>query len=294
MFKKVTVLVLSLLLLFGSMALAQKTNLQVPYDVEVPDEFAQAPMLDEKVENGELPPVSERVPDEPFVVEPRGKIGEYGGTLHSATIDINSWGEDIMFMDVYNSFVRPSPDGSNLQLSFAKDIEVSEDMSTYTIHLREGVKWSDGNDFNTDDILFWYEDMLLNEEYTPAVGQVFKDANGEVMNLTAVDEYTFKVEFGTPKPFFLNSLVHQVGWNWLHPSHIFKNYHPKYTSEEELQKKVEENNYDHWYQLLSYMDTSVGQAYMNVNVPTIGPYKLVEFSSDRRVWERNTYYWKVA
>ena len=42
--------------------------------------FRQSPVLDELVAAGELPPVAERLPDDPVVVEPYGEIGRYGGT----------------------------------------------------------------------------------------------------------------------------------------------------------------------------------------------------------------------
>ncbi|MFW6287682.1 MAG: hypothetical protein ACOC2J_02920, partial [bacterium] len=44
------------------------------------NEFNQSPMLDEKVEEGELPPVEERLPDDPPVIEPYEEVGKYGGT----------------------------------------------------------------------------------------------------------------------------------------------------------------------------------------------------------------------
>ena len=42
--------------------------------------FHQSPVLDKLVAAGELPPVAERLPDDPVVVEPYGEIGRYGGT----------------------------------------------------------------------------------------------------------------------------------------------------------------------------------------------------------------------
>ena len=44
-------------------------------------EYKEAPMLRVKVAAGELPPVEERLPEEPMVIEPLEEIGQYGGTL---------------------------------------------------------------------------------------------------------------------------------------------------------------------------------------------------------------------
>ena len=43
-------------------------------------EFRQSPVLDKQVAAGELPPVSERLPDDPIVIEPFDEIGVHGGT----------------------------------------------------------------------------------------------------------------------------------------------------------------------------------------------------------------------
>jgi len=45
-------------------------------------QYNEAPMLAEKVAKGELPPVEERLPENPLVIEPVEGIGQYGGTWH--------------------------------------------------------------------------------------------------------------------------------------------------------------------------------------------------------------------
>ncbi len=285
--KKMLIIVLSFLFLFSSLVVAKQ------YQGPIPTEFDQAPMFEKLVKSGELPPVEERIPEDPYVVDPNDSVGDYGGTLHSATITINSWGEDLMFMNVMNSFVKPNADASEIVPNFARKIESSDDKTTYTIYLRKGAKWSDGVPFTTEDILFWYEDLLLNEEYTAVVSSTFKDANGKVMDLEVIDDYTFKITFGTPKVFFLNRLVHETAGNFLFPKHYLKQFHPKYTSEEELQGKIENSNYDYWYQLLDYKNSNEAQIPMVVDRPTLTAYKLVERTSDKRVYERNPYFWKV-
>ncbi|HWT80541.1 MAG TPA: twin-arginine translocation signal domain-containing protein, partial [Candidatus Methylomirabilis sp.] len=45
-----------------------------------PKKFSEAPMLAEMVKAGKLPPVQERIPEEPMVVRPVHSIGRYGGT----------------------------------------------------------------------------------------------------------------------------------------------------------------------------------------------------------------------
>ena len=267
-----------------------------PYPgVETPEEFNQAPRFDQAVEDGDLPPVEERLPaaEDVYVVEPNDSIGEYGGTVLSATQALTTFGEDHMLMDLYVSFVQPSPDASELTLNLAKDIEQSEDRTTYTIHLREGLKWSDGVPFTTEDIEFWWEDMHNNEEYAPWMSDSFIDADGEVMDLVIIDDYTFRVEFGTPQPYFLTTLVHEVGWLWLSAKHHLKNYHIDYVGEEEMEELLDEYGFEEWYELMAHMDEGEGQANYIEGAPTLGPYVLESMETDRRVYTANPYFWKV-
>ncbi|MFW6046919.1 MAG: ABC transporter substrate-binding protein [Candidatus Woesearchaeota archaeon] len=295
MYKKLFItLLMFLIVMTGSSLLGQTRELEEPFDVDIPEEFSESPDFEKLVEVGELPPVEKRLPEEPLVIEPYEDIGDYGGTINSATLGLNSYGEDTILMDSFNSFVKPSSFGDELYLNFARDIEVSENMDTYTFHLREGVKWSDGEPFTTEDIEFWYEDMLLNEELTPAISIDYKDKNGEVMDLTVIDDYTFKIEFGSSKPFFLEDLVHNTGWDWIYPKHYLKDFHPAYTDEEKLEEIMQNEDFDEWYELFDYKNESIwGQQKLREEAPTLGPYILESKSSERRVYKRNPYYWKV-
>ena len=44
-------------------------------------QYHEAPMLTEMVKAGTLPPLNDRLPDQPLVVKPVAEIGRYGGTL---------------------------------------------------------------------------------------------------------------------------------------------------------------------------------------------------------------------
>ena len=45
------------------------------------DTFREAPSLASRVARGELPPLRQRLPRDPYVIEPAEGIGQYGGTL---------------------------------------------------------------------------------------------------------------------------------------------------------------------------------------------------------------------
>src|SRR5687768_2688680 len=65
----------------GSQLIGELEGPIVLVDAPRPASLKQAPMLDELVQAGTLPPVEQRVPEEPLVIQPLEGIGTYGGTL---------------------------------------------------------------------------------------------------------------------------------------------------------------------------------------------------------------------
>ncbi len=121
--------------------------------------FQEAPDLAAKVAAGELPPLEERMPDEPMVMETLDSIGEYGGTLRRAILGGGDQ-HNILRQIGTELMVRWSHDWSEVKPNIAKSWTVSDDATTYTFELRPGMRWSDGEPFSADDIMFWYEVFL--------------------------------------------------------------------------------------------------------------------------------------
>src|SRR3712207_4602076 len=100
----------------------------------------------------------------------------------------------------YDPPIRWKDDYSGYEPGLAKSIEWSEDGKTITFRLREGIKWSDGDPFDTDDLKFWWEELAQNEEYT--VAQVpwwahNADQSDAVMEFP--DKYTWVIKFTEPQ-----------------------------------------------------------------------------------------------
>ncbi|RME96821.1 MAG: hypothetical protein D6768_21045, partial [Chloroflexi bacterium] len=129
--------------------------------------YNEAPMLAEMVAAGELPPVDERLPDDPLIENVAEEIGQYGGVLRRGFLgpsDHNNYTRV-----VYDALVRFSPTGSEVIPHIASGWSSNDNFTEWTVNLRPGAKWSDGEPFTADDIMFWYNDILLNEELTPSV-----------------------------------------------------------------------------------------------------------------------------
>lgn len=94
---------------------------------------------------------------------------------------------------LYSPLYMYNADGINYFL--AEDMTQSEDKLTYTAKLRQGVKWSDGEPFTADDVVFTYNEMLKEENAGWAYSQLI--FNGKPLKVTKVDDYT--VDFTLPE-----------------------------------------------------------------------------------------------
>jgi len=255
--------------------------------------YNEAPTLRTRVAAGELPPVEERLPESPYVVTPVEEIGQYGGTLRLvsiyATVPVGAG----FVQDVLNGLVQPNLEGELLP-HFATKVESSNDKTTYTIHLRKGVKWSDGVPFTADDILFWYNDVLLNEELIPAIDPAWK-AGDKVVEVKKLDDYTIQFKFAETQPFFLAWPLSKASQHFrlFKAKHHLKQFHPNYTPREELDKKVKEAGLDHWFELFWNEATEYCALSAVPGAPVLTSYIPIEVTSSRHIYERNPYYWKV-
>ncbi len=256
-------------------------------------EYNEAPMLKEKVAAGELPPVEERLPEEPLVVEVVEEIGQYGGTLHMLTPVPN----DMDDCDTFNEqcVLRMSPGLTTIEPNIAKGWEFSEDAKTLTLFLRKGMKWSDGAPFTADDVMFWYEDVVLNDELTPVKPGDWSPG-GELMKVEKIDDWTVQLRFAAPYAVATLMLAHSWGMpsSFFYPKHYLKQFHPNYVPMEKLKEMAEERGFDHWYELFRERSRhDSGVPLDNPDYPVVNPYYLKEKTPGYWSLERNPYFWAV-
>ena len=256
-----------------------------------PAEYAEAPELAELVASGDLPPVEERLPEEPLVVEPTEAIGQYGGTLRSALL-----GGSYLFMlhrlSGYENLVRWSPDWNEVLPNIASAYESNEDSSAYTFTLRPGMKWSDGEPFTADDILFYVNDVANHELLGTNPANPF--------TAEKQDDYTITISLERPDGLFLQNMCTHSGEAWnIYPKHYLSQFHESYNSEN-LDNLIAENEADNWIHLFQMKGSGIpGTPYDarwgNPELPRLHAWQIVEpyGESTHVTLERNPYYFKV-
>ena len=250
------------------------------------EKFSESPMLRIKVAAGILPPAEERLPEEPSVIEPLEEIGQYGGTLHYVPPG--------RLRDVRNHglFMR-SQDGAKILTDIAKGYEYSKDYKTLTIYLRKGTKWSDGAPFTVDDILFWWEDIMLNKELNPAGPAKEWKPGGKVAEFEKVDDYTLSIHFAAPNPALMAKLSHPYGAAQAHffdPKHYLKRWHIKYNPE--ANELAKEEGYEYWWQALRYHEGK-WETHKRIGLPTLSSWVVTKITPSYMIAERNPYFWQI-
>lgn len=250
--------------------------------------FGEAPMLKARVATGEVPSVGERLPKQPLVVVPVERVGDYGGTWNKAAEKAGTSATDKF---IFERLIKFNEMGTELLPNVARSWEITEDGKVFTFHLREGMKWSDGAPFTADDIVFNYEDILLNKEITPSFPD-WLTVGGKPVKIEKIDEYTVEFRFSGPYGVFLSQVASPYQMLLYAPKHYLKQFHPGYASADELEKMVEDAGVTHWYVLFGAK--TYNNWGFNSDYPTLQAWQLVVSApAQYLVYERNAYYWKV-
>lgn len=258
--------------------------------------YQQAPMLEALVQSGELPPVDERLPETPYVETMVDGVGKYGGTLRT-TILANGDHYNLTRTIANELLVRWKPDWSEVVPSLAEEVTASDDATTYTFKLRKGLKWSDGEPFTVDDIMFWYEAVFLDPDLSPSKHPTFT-VKGEPVVVTKLDDDTVEFKFASPYGLFLQQLAYGQGHlPVIYPKHYLSQFHDKYNHDGLPALIAEDGIAGDWVALFNSKVSLTFQPpyWQNLDLPTLNPWILTEPYADgeRVVATRNPYFWKV-
>ena len=271
--------------------------------------FSESPLLSGRG----LPPVAERLPDNPLVMIPLEEVGRYGGTLRAPNFRPNAH----VHMHLFNSFrlIHQPPYGAGGIYWFAgprlwraqpgvfESWDESADGRTHTYTIREGLKWSDGVPVTTEDIAYAFNDDFMNSDLrgSPPAWMRWQATAGEAtVSLELVDQYTFRYVFDHPNPSFLAGTgIAPDRWeNFIQPAHYMKQFHQDHAAWDKLLPVMKEKGFEtqeEWPKFYLGMRTRgahVVTRQMNATEqPTLDPYILTEIGpTGDFFWERNPYY----
>jgi peptide/nickel transport system substrate-binding protein len=254
-----------------------------------PATFQQAPSLDGQG----LPPVEERLPDNPYVI-PHSWVqpGKYGGTINmnvfSSTGAATADSDREFFYG--HSPLRFLNDGKDVVGGLVESWETNDDASEWTFRFRKGLKWSDGEPWTTENIIWWWQEFVLAQKMAVTPPDETRSGKGNLAEFDAVDETTLKLTFDTPAPLtadrmaaYVNGAIGKNGGIWMMPSHYLKQFHPDYG------KDVPQD----WDTVGGLME-SKADWHRNPDCPTMTGFTCKSFDNTSGVvLERNPYYYAV-
>ena len=170
-----------------------------------------------------LPPVAERLPDEPLVVAPYDAIGKYGGVFDMISNNTEAGTSDLLSTRHVN-LVRFSDDLTTIVPNIAKSWSWNDDFTQLTFKLRKGHKWSDGAPFTADDVVFWYHNLNLDKNvFEKPKG--FMLTGGKPWKVEALDPQTVRFTMETPYPGLLSHFAGHYAQAF-QPKHFLGRFHP--------------------------------------------------------------------
>ncbi len=247
----------------------------------------EAPILRELVENGDLPPVAERVGEEPCVMEGPEGIGKYGGIWHrvGGPTEVNI----ISYRLSYCTYLRFSPQGFPIVPNIAKSVVPNEDNTEFVITLRKGMKWSDGHPFTTDDVMFRWA-HLNDEEATPNGPWDIWKVNGRLCEVEQLDKYRYRITFPEPNGVFMATMAGGRGNRLVgDPAHYLRQYHPTMGDPAVIEQHMSERKIG--TKNAAFLDAANT---LNPLCPKLWPWVYRRYSEtppQRAI--RNPYYWMV-
>jgi len=260
-------------------------------EAALPAAFVDPPVLAERVAKGELPAIQDRLPQIPAVAKwawPGQTAGKHGGeiTIPMATA------KDTRLMVVYGYARLVSYDPEfQLQPDILQAFEV-EDGRVFTLHLRAGHKWSDGQPFTTEDFRYYWEDVANNPELSPSGPPIQLLVDGEAPKIDIVDATTIRYSWSKPNPQFLPGLAGPSPLYVFRPSAYLKQFHGKYADAEKLAELLDDSGQHNWAALHNRIDNMYRND--NPNLPTLEPWVLAtKPPSERYVFKRNPFYYRI-
>ena len=251
----------------------------------------ETPALAARVASGALPPVAERLPAEPLVVDLEGRgreAGVHGGEIRT----LIGAARDVRLAVVYG-YARLV--GYDEKYRLTPDILRAvdeEEGRVFTLHLRAGHRWSDGAPFTTEDFRYWWEDVALDPDLSPSGPPELMLVDGERPRVTVLSETAIRYEWSAPNPRFLPALAAARPPFIYRPAHHVKQFHARYADPAALEALVAAEGARNWAALHNRRDDMYN--FDDPSLPTLQPWmNTTPRNGQRYVLVRNPFYHRV-
>jgi len=251
----------------------------------------EPPALAGDVAAGKLPQLAERLPRTPRVVEVKRADwtpGRYGGEMRF----LMAKDRDIRMMVVYG-YSRLVGYDENLQLvpDILERIDI-EGGRVFTLHLRPGHRWSDGEPFTAADFRYFWEDVANNKELSPfGLPQALLVRN-RGPRVDVLNDTTVRYSWDDPNPQFVAALAAPSPLYLYRPAHYLRQFHAKYIGPEKAGAQAKAAGSRSWAGLHQKKDDQY--RFDNPDLPTLEPWvNTTPLPSTRFVLVRNPYFHRV-
>ena len=229
----------------------------------------EAPFFADEVAAGKLPPVADRLPKSPRVIDLKAmgrEIGEPGGTWRMLMGDQR----DLRMMTVY-SYTRLVV--FDEKLNVVPDILQSldnQDDKVFTLHLRQGHKWSDGQPFTAEDFRYYWEDVANNAKLSPSGPNLALLAGGKLPKFDVIDPLTVRYTWTDPNPGFIPALAAAQPLFIFMPAHYLKQFNATFADKTKLAEMVKAAKVPNWAALHERKSRQYRPE--NPDLPTLDPW----------------------
>jgi ABC-type transport system substrate-binding protein len=256
----------------------------------------QARSLEADVQAGRLPTLAARLPVDAMVPDIDFVSGVHGGSITiplRSAVDTNS----LESWFGHEPLIRWDSAWRTLRPNLAASWEFSPDSRRFTFHLRRGVRWSDGTPFTSGDLAFWYREIVLDDEVTPAKPD-WLTVGGRLGAVETPDDATVVFVFDTPNGLFPRRLAGLGAGQFWPQAEFARQYHIRYNRAyvERLTKEQAQPSWANVFNSIVNVAPELGPArWYRAGTPTLAPWVVTSSLSEgpRLAAKRNPYYWKV-
>lgn len=250
----------------------------------------EPPLLRDRVSAGALPPVQERLPANPLLLEPHDTPGVYGGVLRRGFVtetgniyqDMRHGQPGQYTAPFFVQGLTAYTPGLSLRPNVCEAWEVSDDARICTYHLRKGLRWSDGHPVTSVDAGFYHEQIVH-----PRLGSVLGGATRDVPGISTPDDFTVEFHFGQPNPFHPHEMTSDLP---LQPAHYLSHWHGDHADPAALSQAAQAQGLRSWEGLFLIKSHWAG----NPELPVLHTWVL---AGDPRgteiVLERNPFFFQI-